>query len=466
MSSSSVSDTSSASIFGAQHRRLTLGVTATVVFIAFEAMAVATAMPKAVPDLDGLPLYALAFSGYLTTSLIGLVVAGEVSDRRGPRLPLLAGALTFCAGLLIAGLAQSMWPFVAARAIQGFGGGLVIVALYVVVARAYSEELRPRVFAVMSAAWVVPSIVGPLVAGLLADHVSWRWAFLGIVPIVLATIALTMPMVRAVDGPPASGPSVRRGRKRLALATAVGMGLLQYAGTRLDLLALGLAVIAVALLVPSVPRLLPPGALRLKRGLPTVIAMRGILAGAFFGAEAFLPLMLVAERGLSSTLAGLSLTGGALGWAAGAWYQGRPGMRTPRYLLVRVGCGLVALAIAALSLVLLPVVPPFVAMAMWAVGALGMGMSIASLSVLLFELAPPEDHGVNSAAIQVSETLFTITFVGLAGTIFGTAHGPSSPGDALESSVPTWVYAAILAVMSGVAVFGAWAAGRIRPSSR
>lgn len=450
-------------ILGSEHRRLTIGIIATVVFIAFEAMAVATAMPKAVPDLDGLPLYALAFSGYLTTSLFGMVVAGEVCDRRGPRLPLLAGAATFSAGLLVAGFAQSMWPFIAGRAVQGLGGGLVIVALYVVVGRAYDEALRPRIFAGMAAAWVVPSIVGPLVAGLLADHVSWRWVFLGIAPLVLIPVAMSLPSVTAVDGPPPGGPAVRRGRKRLALAAAAGMGLLQYAGTRPDAVAIGLCVVALALLVPSVPRLLPAGTLRLARGLPTVVALRGILAGAFFGAEAFLPLMLVSERGLSSTLAGLSLTGGALGWALGSWYQGRPRLTTPRHLLIRTGSLIVATAIAALTLVLLPAVPVVVATAAWMVGAVGMGMAMASISVVLFELSPVEDHGTNSAAMQLSDALFSITFVGVAGTIFGSAHGEAAVASTSESAaVPAWVYVAILAVMSALALGGAWAAGRIR----
>ncbi|WP_129669524.1 MFS transporter [Phytoactinopolyspora endophytica] len=449
-------------ILSPTHRHLTLGIIAMVVFIAFEAMAVATAMPKAVPELDGLSLYALAFSGFFTTSLLGMVVSGEICDRRGPGLPVVAGAATFSAGLVLAGTAQSMWPFIAGRAAQGLGGGLVIVALYVVVGRSYDETLRPRIFAAMSAAWVVPSIVGPLISGLLADHASWRWVFLGLAPFVLIPLAMVLPSVRAVNGPPPSGPAVRRRRIPLALATATGMGLLQYAGTRPDLLALALCGVAAALLIPSVPRLLPPGTLTLRRGLPTVVIMRGILAGSFFGAEAFLPLMLVAERGLSSTMAGLSLTGGALGWAAGSWYQGRPRTAVPRYLLIRIGSATVSAAVALLGLVLIPAVPAILAAVIWTFGAIGMGMAMASISVLLFEFSPVEDHGSNSAAMQLSDALFSIAFVGLAGTIFGSGHGTAATSDV---AVPLWVYALILAVMSALAVFGSWAAGRIRRES-
>ncbi|MGH8825702.1 MAG: MFS transporter [Jiangellaceae bacterium] len=450
-----VGDIGTTSILSLRYRRLTVGIVVTVVFIAFEAMAVATAMPKAVPALDGMPLYALAFSSYFTTSLFGMVWAGEICDRRGPRLPLLSGTALFSAGLLLAGVAQSMWPFVVGRAIQGLGGGIVIVAIYVLVGRAYHEELRPRIFAALSAAWVVPSIVGPLVAGTLADHVSWRLVFLGIAPLAVLPVVIALPSVTAYDGPPPAGPAMRRGRKRLALAAAVGMGMLQVAGMRADLIAVGLGLVGLALLVPSLPRLLPAGTLVFRRGLPTVVAMRGVLAGAFFGAEAFLPLMLVEERGLSTTLAGLALTGGALGWATGSWYQGRPALTVPRDRLVRRGAVLVAAGIAGLGVVLVPGVPVVLAGLAWVVGAIGMGMAMASVGVLLFDLSPVEDHGANSASLQLSDALFSITFIGIAGVIFGSAQ------DAGGQTSPS-VFAAILAVMVALALLGAWAAGRVR----
>ncbi len=445
------------SVLDPRLRRLTVGIVATVAFIAFEAMAVGTAMPKAVPALDGMPLYALAFSGYFTTSLFGMVLAGEICDRRGPKLPLIAGAASFTAGLLLAGAAQSMWPFVVGRAVQGLGGGIVIVALYVLMGRAYDDALRPRMFAAVSAAWVVPSIVGPLIAGAVADHLSWRLVFLGIAPLVVVPVLIALPSVTAYDGPPPAGPTLRRGRKRLALAAAVGMGLLQLAGVRADAVAVGFVVVALALLVPSLPRLLPPGTLRFKRGLPTVVAMRGVLAGAFFGAEAFIPIMLVQERGLSTTLAGLALTGGALGWSTGSWYQGRPNMRTPRYRLVRGGAALVAAGIAGMGLVLVPAVPVVVAGLAWVVGAMGMGLAMASVGVLLFELSPVKDHGANSASLQLADSIFSIVFIVLAGVIFGSTHDA-----AREPETSPAVYATILAIMVALALFGAWAAGRVR----
>ncbi|MGW5786304.1 MFS transporter, partial [Streptomyces sp. NPDC003757] len=147
------------------YRALSVGIVSVIVLIAFEATAVGTAMPVAARELDGVSLYAFAFSGYFTTSLFGMVLSGQWSDRRGPLAPLTAGIAAFAAGLVLSGTAGAMWLFILGRAVQGLGGGLVIVALYVVVGRAYPERLRPAIMAAFAAGWVVPSVVGPLASG-------------------------------------------------------------------------------------------------------------------------------------------------------------------------------------------------------------------------------------------------------------------------------------------------------------
>ncbi|MDQ1628522.1 MAG: hypothetical protein QOI54_2266 [Actinomycetota bacterium] len=441
------------------HRSVVLGVVGVIVALAFEAIAVATAMPVAARELGGLRSYGLAFSIFLTTSLLGMVTAGEISDRRGPVLPFASASLIFAAGLALAGAAPTMWVLVLARGVQGFGAGLNIVALYVVVARAFPEALRPRVFSAMSSGWIVPALIGPPIAGLLADHVSWRWVFLGVLPLVVIATALVLPHLRGIDGASAQadgGQASSRQPSRLlpALGAAAGTGLLQYAGQLLGWWSLPLVAGAVALLVPSVPRLLPPGALRFARGLPTVVVLRGVFAGAFFGAETFIPLLLIEQRGLATTLAGASLTGGALTWALGAWYQGRPGLRLPRTRLVTGGLALVALGIGLTATVLLSAVPPFMAAIGWLVGGLGMGLGLTSLSVLVLELSPVEQQGANAAALQVSDALGSIVLIGVAGAIFAGLH--TAGGD------NAGVFLLIFTVMAAVAVGGAVLAPRAR----
>lgn len=434
-------------ILAPAYRRLTIGIVSVILLVAFEAMAVATAMPVAVRELDGLGWYAWAFSAFLAASLFGMVVSGETCDRGGPRGPFLIGVVTFTVGLLIAGTATTMAVFVLARAVQGFGAGMNIVAIYVVVARAYPDRLRPRVFSAISSAWVLPSIVGPAVAGALADHWTWRAVFLAVPPLVVPALLITLPRLSELSTATPTATR-RRGRKRLALAAAAGAVVLQYAGQRLGWTSLLLLGVAAALLVPSVPRLLPAGTLRARRGLPVAVALRGLFAGAFFGAEAFVPLMLVQQRGLATTLAGLSLTGGALGWAFGSWWQGRPGLRTSRPQLVRVGSLVVAAGIALTTLTVLDAVTPLVAALAWAVAGAGMGMAMASVSVLVLELSPASDQGANSAALQLADGFGSIVFIGLAGAIFTTFHsGPGASAGAFAGIFLTMAMVTLVAAM-------------------
>lgn len=437
-----------------------------VMLIAFEATAVGTAMPVAARELHGIPLYAFAFSAYFTTSLFAMVLSGQWSDRAGPLGPLTAGIAAFGAGLLLSGTAGVMWLFILGRAVQGLGGGLVIVALYVVVSRAYAERLRPAIMAAFAAGWVIPSVVGPLAAGTVTERLGWRWVFVGIPVLVVLPLALALPAIRRM----ASGPAEREapvafdGRRiRLALGISLGAGLLQYAGQDLRPLSLVPAVAGTALLVPAALGLLPRGTYRAARGLPSVVLLRGLAAGAFISAESFVPLMLVTERGLSPTMAGLSLAVGGATWALGSYLQSRPRVEPYRERLMVLGMLLVAAAIVTVPSVLIPAVPVWIVGVAWGFGCLGMGMVIASTSVLLLKLSAPEEAGANSAALQISDGLANALLLTGGGAAFAALGGGSAAGHAVVTggSHPA-AFAAVFLPMAGVAVVGAWVATRLR----
>jgi len=436
-----------------------IGIFATVFLVAFEAMAVAAAMPIAAAELDGLGLYAWSFTGFLVASLVAMVAAGEVADRVGPRRPLFGGVAIFISGLVLAGVAQSMVPFVLARAVQGIGGGFIIVALYLVVARAFPDEVRPRVFGIMAAGWVLPSVVGPTVAGYLAENVSWRWVFLGLAPLVVPTTALMLGRLRALDGPSAGDHDAESARVRgprrvgFAVVAAVGVALVQVAGQDLAWTSVAVAAAGLGMLVPSLRPLLPAGALRLRRGLPTSVVMRGLLAASFFGAETFIPLMLVEHRGLPATYSGLSLTSGALGWAAGSWVQSRPGLRLPRHRLIQLGATLVTAGIAVVAVILVGDFPVWLVAVGWVAAGMGMGMSMASTSVLVMQQSPTADQGANAAALQISDSTLSVLFIGLGGTVLATGGGEDA------GSV---TFLIIFVVMAAVGVVAALVAPRVR----
>lgn len=441
-----------ASVFRGPHRTTTIGVVIVVTLVAFEAMAIATAMPSAVRDLDGLAYYSWPFTAFLVASVVGIVLCGDASDRVGAPRPLLAGLAVFTAGLLIAGTAPVMGVFVLGRAVQGLGAGVVIVALYVVIAHAYEEVQRPKVFAAVSAAWVLPSVLGPAVSGLLSEHLSWRLVFLGLPPFILLGVALLAPALRGL--PHHASPRGDAGsRVLLAVAAAAGVALLQYSGQDVRWLSLLPALSGAALLVVALPRLLPRGTLRLRRGLPAVVAFRGLLAGAFFGADAFLPFMLSEVHGFRPSLAGLPLTVAALGWTAGSWWQGRRSTRE-RHLFVRDGFAAVALAVLGLAIVALPGVSGWLAAPVWLLGGLGMGLAMPTISVLTMAFARPGEQGFASSALQICDVLFGGVCIGLTGVLVVVITGG---GGSLSSAL---LLANVL--LAGIAVGGALTAGRAR----
>ncbi|MFJ8086371.1 MFS transporter [Streptomyces sp. NPDC096205] len=452
------------------YRALSIGIVSVVLLIAFEATAVGTAMPVAARELDGVSLYAFAFSGYFTTSLFGMVLSGQWSDRRGPLGALTGGISAFAAGLLLSGTAGAMWLFILGRAVQGFGGGLVIVALYVVVGRVYPERLRPAIMAAFAASWVVPSIVGPLAAGAVTEHIGWRWVFIGIPVLVVFPLALALPQIRSrASGPVGEkadsevrGSSDRR-RIRLALGISLGAGLLQYAAQDLRWISLVPGVAGAALLVPAALGLLPRGTYRAARGLPSVVLLRGLAAGSFIAAESFVPLMLVTQRGLSPTLAGFSLAAGGGTWALGSWVQSRPRVEPYRQRLITLGMVLVAAAIATAPSVLIDWVPAWTVAVAWGFGCFGMGLVISSTSVLLLHLSAPEEAGTNSAALQISDGLSNVLLLSAGGAAFAALGGGTVTHAATEASGShPAAFTAVFLPMAAVALVGAWVTTRLR----
>ncbi|MFD2355094.1 MFS transporter [Nonomuraea ferruginea] len=198
-------------IFGPAYRTATLGILLVVTLVAFEGMSVSVIMPEVSKDLRALELYGVSFSAFFIASLFANVVAGLWADRRGYALPFLAGLVLFVLGMALAGAATGKEMFLLARAVQGLGAGPTVVALYVMIARVYPQDVRPRVFAALSAAWVLPSMIGPSVAGFVAEHLGWRWVFYGIIPLVVPALLMLLPSLRRLSRRP-------RARHRPALA--------------------------------------------------------------------------------------------------------------------------------------------------------------------------------------------------------------------------------------------------------
>ena len=402
------------------HRLVSVGMIALVALAAFEAMAVTSAMPAVAEALDGLTLYQLTFALPLATAIVGMAAGGGLSDRHGPETALVGGVIVFATGLIAAGTAPTMAVLAIGRGVQGFGSGALIVALYVVVAQQFTPNLQPRVFAAFAGAWVLPALIGPAVAGLMVDHIGWRWVFLSVPILAVVALLLLLPTlrrrpVRTEKQPYDDATAIRILWSLVAAAAATALHLVGSASFPMNIV---YATAGAAGLVISVPRLLPTGSLRIRAGLPAVIATRGIISGAFISAEVLIPLVLNRERGLSPGTAGLALTAAAVAWSAGSWWQGREAVSTPRWRIGLYGMLFVATGIASSALVAFSVVPVYAALLTWALSGLGMGMVMPTLTLLTLAASAAGDEGRNSSALQISDALASTVALAVTGTVF------------------------------------------------
>jgi MFS family permease len=431
-------------------RATTVGVLALVSLHAFEALALTTVMPTIARELDGESLYAMAFTATLAAGIVSIVWSGNLADRRGPRPPLLVGLALFAVGLVGAGLAPSMGVLVMARVVQGLGAGMTSTALYVLVTRVYPQRLHTAILAGFSAAWVVPSIAGPFVAGLIAQTIGWRWVF-GLALVVLVVAALLLGRIitglrqHVVDVP------WRRRAIAASVVLAVAVLALNAAADRLDALGVLLAVVALVAVAVTLLPLTPRGTLRAARGLPTDVTLRAVAFAAFSGAEVYLPRLLTERDGLSPSLAGIALTVTGVTWFVGSWLQGRWDRHFEIGRTAAVSLAAMALTLAGMVLAVALDAPTWLLIALFPLLGLGIGTLYPRVTAQALARAQSTEQGFVSSALQIGDSSGAATAIALSAIVFSAAG----------SGVPAG-YVAVFAVMGVPALLGWLVAHRVR----
>ena len=444
-----------ARIFDSEHRTLTLGILIGVTLIAFESLAVVTIAPRFAAELGGTNLYGWVFSGLLLTSLLGTVIGGQMADARGPGRVILLGLIVFGLGLAVGGAAPTMPVLLVGRLLQGLGGGALGTALYAVANLAYSDHLRPALFAAMSSAWVVPALVGPLLAAFIAAAVGWRVVFWGLIPLLVLVAALTVPAFRHFPQP--NAPTTLS-RLPQALGLSFGTGLFLAGLTLASWWGAALLAVGGPLAFTSLRRLMPAGTLRAGQGLPAVVASRGLFYASFAGVEAFLAFMLTRVHGYTETVAGVVIATGALSWATGSFVQARLDQRGTgepgRARRVRFGTLLMSAGLAVQLVALFaPLYSLPISILGWGTAGLGIGLAHATASVLAFAAAPAGQGGAVSASLQLADQFSSALSTGIGGALlaFVVARGGS------EQLGVAWAFGFCLLL-----IFGAvWTSGRL-----
>lgn len=142
--------------------------------VAFEGLAITTIAPALAQSLEGIHLYGWIFSAFLLFQIIGSMVVGQHIDKHGLIASILVSFSIFVAGIIIAALSFHMYMLIAGRALQGFGAGALGTCVYYIVTVRYPDSLRTAILAAFSAAFVLPALIGPYIAGLISAYVSWR----------------------------------------------------------------------------------------------------------------------------------------------------------------------------------------------------------------------------------------------------------------------------------------------------
>jgi MFS family permease len=412
-----------------EYRRLSIGIVALVSVFGFEGIAIAAVMPVAAADLDAIGNYAVAFTSFTMASLLGMTFAGLWANKIGLARVVIFAVAALAFGSMVAGFAPNLAVLTLGRSIQGFAMGIDLVTMYVVIGRMYPEALRAKALGMLAAAWVVPGLIGPGIAGLLVEISSWRMTF-WIVPVLLiGPVMLLIPELRKLPFVPSPVRTDARIQITSVLIAIAALSAFQagasHVGRWNSLVIIAIFVGSLTVAAWSTKALMPQGFLRMAPGIPAIVGMRGVVAGSFFAAEIYVPLALQEIRGTSVALSGGVLTAATITWFAGSWLQGSHKIKYSREQILFAGVLLVSLGIALTPVAVFVPTSIFVAAifasVVWGIAAFGMGMVFPTLGVLMLDQSPDEEHARHSASLQMSDSFGVVIATAIAGSALALA---------------------------------------------
>ena len=422
---------------------LILGLVLAVTIHAYDELVLAIAMPAITADLDGFHWYGLAFSSYLLATLIGVVWAGQDTDKQGPLKVFMWGYFAFGLGLVLSGSAQSMEVLIVGRALQGLGGGISWTVAFAVINLAFEETKRPKMIAMLDVAWVVPSLIAPVIGGLFIDYAHWRWIFFTQLPVLIVTAILLYPHFARLQKPT---KQIVHNRLPAAYLLTIGAAVLLYISNQaiswLWLLAIPAAIFSLKPLLS----LMPKDYLSHTSALSILLSIHALIFASFYGIEIFLPVLTTNIFNYSALQTGLFIAVGACTWCFASLLQARISQRlsTVRSLLFGFLCFGVGIALLFLSHIIKQSPWPLYL----SMGACGFGMGMAFNTCMSAAMSQTKEgkEGATSTSLGIMSSLSIALVSGIGGAVLNI--GERSGVDIELSLVTIWSIAGCCALIA------------------
>ncbi|MBB1245504.1 MFS transporter [Streptomyces durbertensis] len=393
---------------------------------------VATALPTIVSELGGMDHLSWVVTAYLLAATAATPLWGKLGDQYGRKKLFQTAIVIFLVGSALCGIAQTMTELIAFRALQGLGGGGLMVLSMAIVGDLVSPRERGRYQGLFGAVFGVTSVLGPLLGGLFVDHLSWRWVFYVNLPLG----ALALAVIAAVLHIP-----VRREKHRIdyagtvliasvatcvVLVTSLGGTIWAWDSPQVyTLSALGVVLLALFVAVErrAAEPVLPPALFRI-RSFVICSVISFVIGFAMFGALTYLPTFLQVVHGISPTLSGVHMLPMVLGILTTSTLSGQIVSRTGRWKVFPI----LGTAVMTVGLLLLHNLDErsadFEISVYFLVFGLGLGLVMQVLVLIAQNAVDYADLGVATSGVTFFRSVGAAIGVSVFGAIFAGGLGP------------------------------------------